>query len=154
VFEEKLVPQYLATYQDQVNAVRMAATQCLQPLASTLGGDWVRAKLVPRLVALYDAEGSSYLQRITVLYGVRDLAKAADHADVGTELLLSLLLRALRDPVANVRFVAAQILEAAAPVAPPLLVAAQVRPALAELTHSDPDADVRYFAAKALEHCA
>lgn len=152
VFEEKLLNIYFATYKDQVNAVRVAATQSLQPLARTLGGDWVRSKLIPRLVTLYDANGSSYLQRITVLYGVQDLLAAPEL--VGHPLgadLLTLLLRALNDNVANVRFVAAQVLENSAGVAPAAMVSVEARPALSELAHSDPDADVRFFAGRAAQ---
>jgi hypothetical protein len=56
------MPMLTAAYQDQVNAVRMSATRTLQPLARVLGLPWVRAKLLPKLVELYNAEGSSYLQ--------------------------------------------------------------------------------------------
>ncbi len=74
VFEEQLLELYLGTYGDQVNAVRMAATRCLEPLARVLGPAWVRASIVPRLTELYRAKDSSYLQRITVLYAVRNLS--------------------------------------------------------------------------------
>ena len=73
-FEDKLLDLFLGTYGDQVNAVRMTATRCLEPLARVLGAAWVRKCIVPRLVELYRAEGSSYLQRITVLYAVRNLS--------------------------------------------------------------------------------
>ena len=148
-FEAKLLPLYLGTYQDQVNAVRMAATKCLEPLARCLGGEWVRAHLVPRLRELFTDEGSSYLQRITVLYGVRDLSQHADLADCAEDLL-PLLLRALRDDVPNVRFVAAQVLREALHVYSRERVAADVQPALAALA-ADADPDVRYFAQTALD---
>jgi serine/threonine-protein phosphatase 2A regulatory subunit A len=151
VFEDKLLPLYLSTYQDQVNAVRMAATRCLEPLARHLGAGWVKAKLVPKLQELFAAEGSSYLQRITVLYGVRDLSVHADLAEVATDLL-PLLLRATRDDVPNVRFVASQILQDSAGVYDKARLSAEVRPALAAL-RNDPDADVKYFASVALERC-
>jgi len=73
-FEEHLMDLYLGTYGDQVNAVRMAATRCLEPLARVLGAEWVRASIVPRLTDLYHSKDSSYLQRITVLYAVRNLS--------------------------------------------------------------------------------
>jgi serine/threonine-protein phosphatase 2A regulatory subunit A len=151
VFEDKLLPLYLSTYQDQVNAVRMAATRCLQPLARHLGTAWVKAKLVPKLQELFTADGSSYLMRITVLYGVRDLSVHADLADVATDLL-PLLLRATRDDVPNVRFVASQTLQDSVGVYDKSRVANEVRPALSAL-RNDPDADVKYFASVALERC-
>jgi serine/threonine-protein phosphatase 2A regulatory subunit A len=151
VFTDKLLPLYLSTYQDQVNAVRMAATKCLQPLGQCFGSAWVRAKLVPKLTELFTVEGSSYLQRITVLYGVRDLAVHASMSEVSTELL-PLLLQALRDDVPNVRFVAAQIIQDAVAVLDKSRVTSDIRPALTALLN-DADNDVKYFATVALEHC-
>lgn len=138
----------IAAYQDQVNSVRMAATRTLQPLARVLGLPWVRAKLLPKLVELYNADGSSYLQRITVLYGVRDLSMHADLVDLAHELL-PLVLRGLADPVPNVRFVAAQVIQDSLPVLDRARVAT-VKPALATAAENA-DSDVRYFASVALE---
>lgn len=153
MFEDKLLPLFLATYQDQVNAVRMAATRGLQPLAKHLGNAWVRTKLVPKLHELYTAEGSSYLQRITVLYGVQNISTHADHAELAAELL-PLLLRATRDPVANVRFVATQIVREAiiAGVYDKGRIVGEIKPALTPLL-ADTDVDVKYFAGLALAAC-
>jgi len=148
-----LLPLYLATYQDQVNAVRMAATRCLQPLAKSLGNAWVRSKLVPKLAELYNAEGSSYLQRITVLYGIKNVSTRVDHAEVAGDFT-GIALRALRDDVPNVRFVGAQLLAEAiaAGVFDRSRIASDIRPALSALT-SDADPDVKYFASVALAAC-
>jgi hypothetical protein len=59
-FEDRLLPLYLATYQDQVNAVRMAATRCLQPLARHLGASWVRSRLVPKLQVGNDCKQTNF----------------------------------------------------------------------------------------------
>ena len=152
IFEEKLLPMLIAAYQDQVNSVRMAATRTLQPLARVLGLPWVRAKLLPQLVELYNAQGSSYLQRITVLYGIRDLSMHPDLVDLAHELL-PLVLRGLADAVPNVRFVAAQVIQDALPVFDRAKVAASIKPALATAAENA-DSDVRYFAAVALEKAA
>lgn len=139
----------IAAYQDQVNSVRMAATRTLQPLARVLGVAWVRAKLLPKLEELYNAEGSSYLQRITVLYGVRDLSMHADLVELAHELL-PLVLRSLNeDKVPNVRFVAAQVIQDALPVLDRSKISA-IKPALAAAVESA-DGDVKFFAAAALD---
>ena len=140
----------IAAYQDQVNSVRMAATRTLQPLARVLGVAWVRAKLLPKLEELYNAEGSSYLQRITVLYGVRDLSMHADLVELAHELL-PLVLRSLNeDKVPNVRFVAAQVIQDALPVLDRSKISASIKPALAAAVESA-DGDVKFFAAAALD---
>lgn len=145
-FESQLLTVYLATYTDQVNAVRMAATRSLESLARCLGAAWTRAKLVPRLTALFSPD-ASYLQRITVLYAVRGVA-TPEFRDIANESL-PLLLRGLSDAVPNVRFVAAQILAAGADVFEAAR-RADIRAALAALG-SDEDIDVRHFASVAAE---
>lgn len=152
MFDDKLLSLYMKTYTDQVNAVRMAATRCLEPLARNLGAGWVRSRLLPRLQELYTADGASYLQRITVLYGIRDLSVHPDLAEVAEDLL-PMLLGALRDPVPNVRFVTTQILQEAmsAHVYPKQRVYNDVQPALQGLAGADTDVDVKYFAQVALE---
>jgi len=151
VWEDKLLPLYLASYEDQVNAVRMTATGRMHDIATCLGSGWVREKLIPRLQALYATDGSSYLQRITVLYGVKDLAASPAFADVAADCL-PMLLTALRDEVPNVRFVAARILGDAigAGVYPPGRVAGEIKPAIEPLK-ADSDPDVKHFATLALE---
>lgn len=107
-FESKLLNLYLSTYHDQVNSVRMAATRVMQPLSSELGAGWCAAKLVPKLRELFDSDGN-YLQRITVLYGIKYLFCSEEMAALATDLL-PIVLRAASDSVPNVRFVAAKVL--------------------------------------------
>jgi hypothetical protein len=153
VFEEKVLPLYLNTYQDQVNAVRMAATKNLKPLATRLGAAWARSRLVPKLRELYSVRDASYLQRITVLYGIKDLAVSPDTRDAANDVL-DLLVAGLRDSVPNVRFIAAQIVREAleAKVYDATRVAGEIRPALVDMQR-DADQDVRHFATEALARC-
>jgi hypothetical protein len=153
IFEDKLFSLYLSTYQDQVNAVRMSATRSLQPLARTLGGAWVVGKLLPKLSDMYSTDGSSYLQRITVLYGLRELSVHKDLADIAGHVL-PIVLRGLSDAVPNVRFVAAQILQQGldAGVYDKARISADIKPAL-EMLKSDTDSDVKHFAGVAMQHC-
>lgn len=63
--------------------------------------------------------------------------------------LLPFLLRLARDPVPNVRFNVAKAFERLAPGLERSVLATQVRPSLETLSR-DTDADVRYYAGKAL----
>ena len=101
---------------------------------------------------MFEEEGGSYLQRISVLYGVRELSVHEDLMDLADELRF-LLFRGLKDPVPNVRFVAAQVAEEIVRYCSPSIADTLVKPALAEAAQGDGDADVRFFANKALEHC-
>lgn len=158
MFEDKLLPLLLTLLQDQVHAVRMGATGVLARLGAPgcLGPEWMRAKVLPHLAALFHSEGGSYLQRITVLYALRELlaAAAGDAAgggagDMARDASL-LIAEGLRDDVPNVRFVAAQIAEESAGAlgaAGP--AAGELGAAVRRLAASDPDGDVRFYAARA-----
>lgn len=66
--------------------------------------------------------------------------------------MLPTILSFTRDPVANLRFNVAKSLERLAPRLEPAIVAGVVRPALVALA-ADADADVRFYAARALSVC-
>ncbi|RYG55956.1 hypothetical protein EON66_04060 [archaeon] len=156
VFESRLLDVFLTLLQDQVNAVRMAATQSLRSLAKYLGTAWIRARLLPRLNArLVDRAASTYLQRITVLYAVRDVVTAPACADI-SDAFLPLLLTSFEDDVPNVQFVAVQA--AAAALDAGTLTRAQIAEVHAALLKmgntSKLDVDVRYFTEIALSKCA
>jgi len=149
-FQKQLLPLFLSCFQDQVHAVRMTATRCLEPLVRTCGEECALKSFLPRLIEHYSSEGSSYLQRVTVVYALRELACCAFPAIV--DVALPVLLRATRDPVPNVRTVAAGVLgeSITAKVIPRARIVGDVRAALTALT-SDSDADVRFAAGIALE---
>ena len=145
---------YLAFFTDSVSAVRLAASRALVPLGSQLGAAWVRAKLLPRLRDLFAQRDGSYLQRITVLYALKDLVVAPDSRDAANDVL-DMVVTALGDSVPNVRLVAAGVLRGALEggVYDSARVGREVRPALQALA-PDADPDVRVLAAELLAACA
>lgn len=94
------------------------------------------------------ATNSSYLCRISVLYCLRDLSEAIPATDVAATVIPA-CVTAAADPVPNMRFVAAKVLQSLQPVVQPQQVEAQVLPCLKALVQ-DTDADVRYFAEQSL----
>ena len=141
LFEEKLLPLYVGYFQDQVHAVRMTATRCLEQLALNMGEEWIVQHVVPSLLELFSAVGSPYLQRITALVGLRALCVPGASATTG--LALPIFLTACSDNVPNVRAVAATVLGivGAAGLAKASSVDSALKPLLA-----DQDSDVRYAA--------
>lgn len=132
----------------------MAATRHLVPLATQLGAAWARAKLVPRLRELFYTRDGSYLQRITVLYSLKDVVVAPDASDVANDVL-DMLVAGLRDPVPNVRLVAAAVVLGALErgVYDAARVGREIRPAV-EAMLGDADMDVRGLAPQMAALCA
>jgi serine/threonine-protein phosphatase 2A regulatory subunit A len=149
-FEDRVMDLYLNMWHDPVCDVRRAATAVMEGLGTTLGAGWCAAKFVPRLRELFDQD-NGYLQRIIVLYGVQGLSKSHDMAALATDLL-PIVLRAARDPVPNVRFVAAQTLDQLIPILDGGRVSTEVKPALQALA-ADSDPDASWFAMGALQKC-
>lgn len=149
VFEERLLKLYVGTYDDHVSSVRMAATRSLQAIARALGVTWFRSRMIPQLLSLYNADRSSYLRRITILYGIRELCSARDMSELSDDVM-PLLIQGLRDPVPNVRFVAAQVVGDASICLDKTRMNNELRPLLNSCM-SDADQDVRFYASYALQ---
>jgi serine/threonine-protein phosphatase 2A regulatory subunit A len=149
-FEAHLLDVYFGGFDDDVNAVRAAATESLGPMVHEMGPEWCSAKLVPRLRRQFEESGN-YLHRITVLYAVQALSTAKDTSVLADELV-GMPLAAARDPVPNVRFVSAKVLRCMLGNVSPGRIGAEVKPALSHLADDD-DVDVKYFGGEALKLC-
>ncbi|CAM9427017.1 unnamed protein product [Ectocarpus sp. 12 AP-2014] len=150
-FEENLLELYLQAYRDSVNEVRVGASEGLQRLCKVCGADWLQEKVLPRIHGFYD-ESTFYLIRIAILNALKKLANGeGSAASVLVADVLQLVLRGAHDSIPNVRFTAVRALQEMAPHLDAGAVDSQVRPCLTELMQSDPDDDVKFFSAQALE---
>ena len=154
VFEAQpeLADLCLSWLADPVFAVREAAAGNLRRLAEVFGAAWADAVLVPRLLALRPEDSrTAFQQRMTALAAMVTLGEAVG-APVLTARLLPAIALLARDAVPNVRFSVARSLQrlvASTLRAEPHAVRDVVRPCLEALA-SDADADVRFFAQRAL----
>lgn len=69
--------------------------------------------------------------------------------DQANSLVVPVFLKAMKDPIPNVRFTVAKILKSTKSQLDPSIVASQIIPGLKEMT-SDSDRDVQYYATIAL----
>jgi hypothetical protein len=155
VFEAQpeLAELCLAWLQDPVFAVREAAAANLRRLAEVFGAAWADAVLVPRLLALRPEDArTAFQQRMTALAAMVALGEAVGAPVLAARLLPAIALLA-RDAVPNVRFGVARSLQrlvaSTLRTGAPAAVRDVVRPCLEGLA-GDADADVRFFAQRAL----
>ena len=94
------------------------------------------------------ATNTNYLHRMSALYCLRDLCGAVSAEDACTRVV-PVILRAAADPVPNIRFVAAKILQSLRATMTPDIIDSDVLPCLQTLS-KDADADVQYYAGVAL----
>jgi hypothetical protein len=149
-FQEKLLGIYLGCFQDQVYAVRARAISSIPDLVASTSEAWAGQHVLPKLVELFHERDNTYLQRITALHGIRELALKCTAPET-VAAVLAVLEKAAGDDVPNVRAVCARLLGDLA-AARGLLSAAQleavVAPALARLADdkAESDQEVRFVA--------
>ena len=148
LFQEKLLPIYLGCFQDQVYAVRARAVSSISELVSATSEAWSMAHILPKMVELFHERDNTYLQRITALQGIRELALRATSPEA-MALVLPVLEKAAGDGVPNVRAVCTRVLGEVA-ASKGLLTAAQMEgvvvPALGRLAEDPSDQEVRFLA--------
>lgn len=112
-FSSTVEPMVLDCLEDEIAEVRLATAKALGGVAKFAGGEWVASTLVPKLTGLYASPGkktavspgsnSSYLQRITVLNALG--ATVADDLEASAlSSAMDVLVKGVKDPIANVRF--------------------------------------------------
>lgn len=127
---------------DTVFSVRHAAVENLQRMADHFGEEWAKEQVLPVIDRMH--VHTSYLQRMTALYGVQYLVPSLTGETIDT-LLLPLVIEMCSDAVPNIRFTAAKCLElivSKTDGSKPAIVSAL------EKLITDSDRDVCYYAQK------
>ena len=95
---------------------------------------------------------SNYLYRETALTAISALAPHVNSSVLDGTLIPAVVNTAEKDGVPNVRFNAARVMETLVQLVDTRVVETTLKPCLTTMTN-DTDADVRFFAAKALVAC-
>jgi len=152
-FNERLLDLCLASLEDNVADIRLAAAQNLFAITKTFAEErfaWTKATLMPAMMAKMRAS-KHYLHRSVYLLGMRYLVEALGSED-GKGLVTEIVRVMCSDSVANVRFKACQIVRFL--VTKGLVCEGEmdgVQMKLRALIQTDDDADVRFFAERSLE---
>jgi HEAT repeats len=147
---KKLGDLCLSWLRDKVYSIREAAIVNLKSLTEVFGVEWAKEHIVPQVLSLFD-DTSNHLFRMTALYAIGMLAQVVGSDTVETMFLPTLIERGAKDPVPNVRFCSARMLNRVIPYVRPEAREAKIRPCLVNLAaSSEMDTDVKYFAQEAL----
>ncbi|KAH8120343.1 ARM repeat-containing protein [Phellopilus nigrolimitatus] len=151
-FDEQLGNLCLSWLGDNVFSIREAATVNLKKLTEVFGVEWSKNTIVPKVLAM--GSHPNYLFRMTTVLAITTMAPSLN-LDVIKDPVLQTLLSLVTDPIPNIRFNVAKSLEVlvttygSAPEGQ-VLAKEKIVPAVQSL-QNDSDADVRYFANRALE---
>ncbi|KNZ79549.1 Protein phosphatase PP2A regulatory subunit A, partial [Termitomyces sp. J132] len=150
-FDEQLGNLCMSWLGDTVYSIREAATVNLKKLTEVFGVEWAKVAIVPKVMGM--GQHPNYLFRMTTVQAITTITPSLNLDIVRADIIGPLLLLA-HDPIPNIRFNVAKSLEVLATTLNSTkegrdLIEQQVIPAL-EQQKNDQDADVRYFAARAL----
>ncbi|KIJ25742.1 hypothetical protein M422DRAFT_62197 [Sphaerobolus stellatus SS14] len=151
-FDEQLGNLCMSWLGDNVFSIRESATVNLRKLTEVFGVEWAKTTIVPRIVAM--GSNTNYLYRMTTVLAITTIAPTLS-LDVLRDSILPVLFQLMVDPIPNIRFNVAKSLEVVAQTLATLpegstISQERVIPAVENLKN-DTDADVRYFAGRALQ---
>jgi len=123
--------------------VRETAIKNIGQIARDFGSTWAVEHLLPKILELYSST-AGHSTRLTCIAGILQLCPLMTPEQIGT-YAIPLVLKATKDTVPNVRFMACKAIEVIISNYDmnPALVATQIKPALTELLQ-DTDMDVQY----------
>jgi serine/threonine-protein phosphatase 2A regulatory subunit A len=154
-FDEQLGNLCMSWLGDTVFSIREAATVNLKKLTDVFGVDWAKVAIVPKVMGM--GAHPNYLFRMTTVQAITVIAPSLTLEIIQSEVI-NPLLELAKDPIPNIRFNVAKSLEVMAvsfgnTPQGRAFIQEWVMPAL-EQQKNDVDADVRYFASKALSKVA
>lgn len=149
-FQEQFLSHYLAGLKDGVSETREEAAAVLPTICNVAHStsDWVHEKIFPTLKAMAKDE---YLLRVTMLAALLALMSAENLTPAFLQEILELVIASTKDTVPNIRLRAMKIINEIGKRQPITSdQSSQLRGILNDLSVSDRDKDVKYFAVEAL----
>jgi|LauGreDrversion4_2_1035121.scaffolds.fasta_scaffold355762_1 serine/threonine-protein phosphatase 2A regulatory subunit A len=129
-------------------SVRDTGVKKVKELADKYKGDWVISSFIPKVVEIYNTDKQGYNYRMTCLYSLQQIIPYLSKDQVNSSVV-PIFVKAMKDPIPNVRFTVAKILKTIKSQLDPSIVSSTIVPGLKEMT-SDSDRDVQYYATVAL----
>lgn len=152
-FDEQMGTLCMSWLGDTVYSIREAAIVNLKKLTEVFGVEWAKVAIVPKVMGM--GQHPNYMYRMTTVQAIMTIAPSLNLEIVRAEIINPLLLLA-SDPIPNIRFNVAKSLEVLAATFNNTspegheFVQQQIVPVL-DQQKNDQDADVRFFATRALQ---
>ena len=149
-FQKHLEGIFLTYLTNTAASVRDTGIQKSSELAEKFKGDWVISSFIPKVIENYNIDKQGYNYRMCSLNSLAAIIPNLSKEQV-TQHIVPLLLKAMKDPIPNVRFCTSKIIATHAKSFDAGILQGQLVPALKEMA-GDSDKDVQYFATIALSH--
>ena len=148
VFKSSIESLFFNYLSDTVASVREVGIQSLKLLIQKFGSAWIISNLVPKLQSFLGTPKLSYLHRMCIIHSLCVCSSFLDPKQ-NSELIVPMLLKALKDKISNVRFYTIKLVQK---IFKNFDSGSKdkIENAIKGLT-ADEDPDVKYFAGKFLE---
>lgn len=147
-FQKHLESVFLSYLSNTAASVREMGVKKAKELAEKFKGDWVMSTFVPKVIETYNVDKQGYNYRMCCLMSLQAIIPFITKEQISSHVI-PIFLKAMKDPIPNVRFTVAKILQKSKSQLDAGAVASQIIPGLKEMT-SDSDRDVQYYATVAI----
>ncbi|MCQ2816675.1 MAG: hypothetical protein MJ252_05335 [archaeon] len=149
LFKSTIEPLFFNYITDNVSSVRLAGINSLKFLIEKFGSTFIVNTLIPKLMSVLQQGKTSYLNRLCAINSLAVCGEFLEHKQLN-EALLPILLKSLKDKIANVRFVTIKTLQKIYKNFDSNGKDKAVNAVKAML--NDEDADVKFYATKFMEN--
>ncbi|TEB35039.1 ARM repeat-containing protein [Coprinellus micaceus] len=152
MFDEQLGNLCMSWLGDTVYSIRESATVNLRNLTEVFGVEWAKTAIVPKIMGM--GSHTNYLFRMTTVQAIATISSSLNLEIIRSEIIQP-LVELSKDPIPNIRFNVAKAFEVIGTTLNKTpedqrFVQEWIVPAL-ERQKNDADADVRYYATRALQ---
>lgn len=140
VFQKQLEGLFLSYLSNTAASVRDMGVRKSRELAEKFKGDWIMTTFIPKVNEIYNVDKQGYNYRMCCLSSLQQIVPFITKEQVAQQVV-PIFLKAMKDPIPNVRFTVAKIILKCKSQLDAGIVASQIAPVLKEMT-SDPDRDV------------
>lgn len=149
IFTKHLESIFLSYMSNTAASVRDMGIKKTRELAEKFKSEWILSAFIPRVTEIYNVDKQGYNYRMCCLHSLNSVTPYLSKDQV-TQHVVPIFVKAMRDPIPNVRFTVNKIIRSCKPFIDGGILSAQIIPVLKEMVASDSDRDVQYYATLAL----
>ncbi len=148
IFQKHLESIFITYLTNTAASVRETGIKKANELADKFKADWVVSSFVPKVIESYNIDKQGYNYRMCALNSLACVIPYLSKDQVA-QSIVPVLVKAMKDPIPNVRFCSAKIIRQYNNHFDGGVLSSQMVPALKEMVQ-DTDKDVQYYATVAL----
>lgn len=148
VFVKHLESIFLTYLTNTAASVREMGIKKSREIAEKYKSEWILSSFLPKVIENFNVDKQGYNYRMCSLYSLHAVIPFISKDQISQQIV-PLFVKAMKDPIPNVKFSVAKIIHSSRPYFDQGVFNSQIVPGLKDMS-SDSDKDVSYFAHVAL----